>query len=248
MVSEEKLLYFSDKIMNLCTRKELRRFDGFVPIEPDLYHEDDIFFIDADTNALNEHVNIAVYVPGNPDGKTAASRAGQITKLKKLSHKEMRKRTGAFAMNPYQFEVCFDDWPKISDAFLREVNGRFKYFEVGGYKTEPHMRDEILANAQVSLGVQFYIENCMGYVYLRPENAEFGFRYPLENLQQVKELFSLRDIPDGYKRRAALRHWVARHFRRKLSKPGEFAEVRKHLRGREEFDWFGIKGEIVVNQ
>lgn len=96
------------------------------------------------------------------------------------------------------------------------------------------------------LGVQFNLEN-QCHVYLKPEGASIGFNYPLNNLQQLKELFSLRDIPDGYKRRTSLRHGVAKHMRHKPSNQDELVEVRKHLGGREKFDWFGIKGEIFVN-
>lgn len=246
MNSEEKLLYFSDKVMELCTRKELKRFDGFMPIDPEIYEEGYGIFTDATTDALSGTVDVAIYTPGQPNGNTKAKRTDQLCRLKALSHKEFRRKTGEFAIRPYYLEVAFDDSQKNADAFVQEINKKFQYVEIGGFKTTPVAKEWTLQQAQLLLGVQFNLEN-QCYVYLRPENAEFGFKYPLESLQQVKELFSLRDIPNGYKRRAALRHWVAKHMRHKPSSPDELTEVRRHLRGREKFSWFGINGEIFVN-
>jgi hypothetical protein len=62
----------------------------------------------------------------------------------------------------------------------------------------------------------------------------------------VKSLFRLRDVPDGMTRRAALLHWVTEHLRRIRRDPDVEIEVRGHLRGRETFDWFGMRGEVRV--
>jgi hypothetical protein len=59
----------------------------------------------------------------------------------------------------------------------------------------------------------------------------------------AKELFRLRDIPQGKHRRAALRHWVREHWRKR---DGSAAAVRRHLRGSEEFTWHGLSGKICV--
>lgn len=244
--SEERLLYFADEIINLTKNERFSQFDGFIPQNPDLYEADAFVFMDVTPELLKRPINVSMYTPGLPDGKTAAKRAGQICRLKELSTKELRKRTGEFFLNPYLIEVCFDDYPKIADGFLQYIKSGMKYREIGGFVTSPAMKEHTVFNAQVLLGHQFNIEN-QNYVYLRPENAAFGFKYPIKDLSQLKELFSLRDIPDGYKRRAALRHWVAKHLRSKPTNPDEKVEVRKYLRGKESFDWFGIKGTIFVN-
>lgn len=51
----------------------------------------------------------------------------------------------------------------------------------------------------------------------------------------VKELWKLRDIPDGKKRRDALLHWVSQHWRQNRKDPEVESYVRKHLRGATEF-------------
>jgi hypothetical protein len=64
----------------------------------------------------------------------------------------------------------------------------------------------------------------------------------------VKGFFTLRDKPDEMSRRPALMHWVREHFRKNRKSEEDEIFVRKHLRGREEFDWFGLKGTIYHAQ
>jgi hypothetical protein len=56
--------------------------------------------------------------------------------------------------------------------------------------------------------------------------------------QGVLELFNDRNKPQDKDRRAALRHWVRQHSRKK--KRGDFAGVREHLRGEVSFQWRGF--------
>lgn len=56
----------------------------------------------------------------------------------------------------------------------------------------------------------------------------------------VKEVFRLRDIPDGGRKRSALKHWVREHWRKRRKDPSDFTTVRKHLRGAERFSWNGF--------
>ena len=61
----------------------------------------------------------------------------------------------------------------------------------------------------------------------------------------IKELFRLRDVPDGKDRRDALMTWVSDHWRQKRRDPEIETYVRKHLRGSTKFDWRGMECEIV---
>lgn len=242
--SEEMLLSYADKIIDLCDRKDLRAFDGFVPIIPDLYDEEYIFFTDANPVDLLCDVNVAALRLGDPEKRGPSSEA-QFHRLRKISSKELRKKTGTFAVNPYIFEVAFERHPKIANAFFTQANRRFKPIEIPNYKYNPVSIKEALVSAQILLGVQFNLEN-QCYVYLKPDDTPIGFKYPIESLQQLKDLFSLRDIPDGYKRRTALKHWVAGHLRKKPGKPDEKVEIKSYLRGTTNFKWFGITGSIFV--
>lgn len=245
---EENLLFHADKIIDICNsgQSKLKSFDGFVPIIPELYDEEDIIFFDTTPKALNSVANISVLRLGIPDGKTQAQRKWQFHKVKKITTKELRKKTGIFAVEPYELDVAFESFPKVQDSFFVFRNGKIKVLDIPNYECTPQMKHEIATTASITLGVQFNLENAP-YIYLKPENSNIGFSIWINDLAQVKELFTLREIPDGYKRRAALKHWVAKHLRRKSSKPDETVEVRRHLRGKESFEWFGMRGTIFVN-
>ena len=58
--------------------------------------------------------------------------------------------------------------------------------------------------------------------------------------------FAMRDVPEGRKRRAAIRHWVKSHWRQ--NRGGGLSEVRKHLRGATEFTWNGLNVRITPSK
>lgn len=60
----------------------------------------------------------------------------------------------------------------------------------------------------------------------------------------ARAAFRLRDLPPGRERRAALRHWVQAHSRRKHDDAEARAWVRQHLRGATEFVWNGLRCTI----
>ncbi|MFI1799842.1 hypothetical protein ACH427_21155 [Streptomyces sp. NPDC020379] len=69
-----------------------------------------------------------------------------------------------------------------------------------------------------------------------------------------RALLKERDVADGETRRAALLHLVAEHQRRKPSAPRDTADpadlawVREHSRGRRQFTWNGMQGEVLPAQ
>lgn len=72
----------------------------------------------------------------------------------------------------------------------------------------------------------------------------FEVRIPTDS-RGARRLLSLRDIPAGRERRAALRHWVTKHHRRLIG-PEETVEVdvREHLRGAIPFAWEDFSGTV----
>lgn len=64
----------------------------------------------------------------------------------------------------------------------------------------------------------------------------------------AREVFRLRDMPNGKHRRAALKHWVTEHWRKRRDDPGESIKVRKHIRGAERFTWNGLACRIAPSQ
>lgn len=60
----------------------------------------------------------------------------------------------------------------------------------------------------------------------------------------AREVFRLRDIPEGKSRRSAIRHWVGQHLRQKKSDPNEYVKVLDYLRGETSFTWNGLRCSI----
>lgn len=56
----------------------------------------------------------------------------------------------------------------------------------------------------------------------------------------AREVFALRDMPNGKSRRAAIRHWVKSHYRQSRVDPESRSYVAKHLRGVSRFNWNGL--------
>lgn len=64
----------------------------------------------------------------------------------------------------------------------------------------------------------------------------------------MKELFAIRDLPEGKDRRAPLMNWVSDHWRRKRNDPELETYVRRNLRGSATFSWRGLDVEIMPAQ
>lgn len=60
----------------------------------------------------------------------------------------------------------------------------------------------------------------------------------------MKDLFRIRDLPEGRDRRSALMTWVSDHWRQDREDPELEVYVRKHLRGAVEFKWQGMSAEL----
>ena len=64
----------------------------------------------------------------------------------------------------------------------------------------------------------------------------------------ASEIFKLRDVPAGAKRRTALTHWVEEHWRADRIDPSVDHKVRAYLRGASTFDWNGLHCIIKPSQ
>lgn len=59
----------------------------------------------------------------------------------------------------------------------------------------------------------------------------------------AREVFKLRDVPEGKQRRSAIHHWVGEHRRRK-TESDEYINILDYLRGQTEFKWNGLNCTI----
>jgi hypothetical protein len=78
--------------------------------------------------------------------------------------------------------------------------------------------------------------------------VSFGFGGPSIAFKSdpsgLKEMFKLREIPPGKKRRSAIRNWISAHNRKASGTSDEWIKVRKHLRGQTDFVWNGMKVQV----
>lgn len=240
---EEILFEYANRIINLCKSKNLKAYDGFVPLVDELYSQDYGVFVDAKVSDLNSKPYVSILNLGSTNG-VGAKKECQFMRFMEVTPKEFRRKCGLFTPKPYILETSFETRSKPLVVPLYIKNGDLTILEPPNLAPiSNNIRSEVYNSIQVLLGVQFNLEN-QPRVYLKPEKAEIGFTLPIDNLSQLKELFSLRDIPDGHSRRLALLHWVSKHLRRKPTNHEEKTEVRRYLRGRTDFDWLEIKGTI----
>lgn len=61
------------------------------------------------------------------------------------------------------------------------------------------------------------------------------------NAETAQSFFKLREVPEGMRRRSALRNWVSEHIR--FLDDSRATTVREHLRNRVQFDWAGFECE-----
>lgn len=91
----------------------------------------------------------------------------------------------------------------------------------------------------VAAQAQFYSELIDNVEIIRGKTKVIIPTHP----EATKELLKLRDVPEGKKNRPMIINWISEHTRQ--LKDSE-TQVRKHLRGREEFSWLGYK--VVINK
>jgi hypothetical protein len=61
----------------------------------------------------------------------------------------------------------------------------------------------------------------------------------------IKEVFKIRDLPEGRDRREALMNWVSDHWRQDRADPDLEIYVRRHLRGATKFTWRSMNCELL---
>jgi hypothetical protein len=136
-------------------------------------------------------------------------------------------------------------------------NDGFKWQDIGMKKANGQTRDTYsseywtkkigsFSGATFEQHYYWYVDICY------KDNIELSF---VTSPGGAKEIFRLRDIPNGKERRVALRNWVAEHFRKSKIDPEESIKVRQHLRGGVEFDWNGLhirirpsEEDIILNE
>lgn len=203
-------------------------------LAPELFGDDYQVWKDALPTDLYRPLDVTLLVPDS-EGYTF-----QLQRIRRMSSKDMRgRRPRGTLPEGYEQAVAYVDAESGRTSTARV----FIYRTGKGYYTF-RVRDGVpedeTVRIRVACGVQFNTE--MSWTVALGWVGHPTILIPTDPVG-AREVFALRDIPNGKKRRAALRHWVTSHYRR--NRRGDASFVRAHLRGAQEFTWNGLYCRIA---
>ena len=218
-----------------------------IDMDPMLADEDDWFVLPDDGKAPAVWpISTAICMP--TDGGTI------ITYAKSITSKEARLQ-GAMSYSQFMVHGCsitLDKYNNVthwgSGIFARlnrvwtRTNINILYRSHGEITPDPRTR-------KTEIGPSVIIGCALRHRY----EWSALFHFPFVTLRfgcsarGALDLFRDRDKLDSEARRAALLHWVRKHWRRTASIK-EMREVRKHLRGRADILWYGINVTIIPSE
>lgn len=137
----------------------------------------------------------------------------------------------------------YDPWREYVQATGRDGEGNvaWDWIDSNPHKTRLSPKD-LSEKLNVELGIQF-TRNCLWRVCLGYEGRpSISFT---TDPTGAREIFRLRDVPEGHMRRAALRNWVQEHWRKRRTCIADDVWVREHLRGAQTFKWHGMECKII---
>lgn len=195
-------------------------------------------FTDAMPDDLDGRVNVAMISGRKRDGGWEEG-VFNLTRLRGLSHADVRGRINRGYKHYVEVSRVWVDGERQAKGtrYLFGANSPNAWrLTQHDYRMDlaqdRHWSNEI----QCLLGLQFahrYFWSVeLGYVGLP------RIFLPTDPIG-AREVFRLRDIPEGANRRAALRHWVTEHWRQRRE-GGEPILIRDYLRGQTEFTWNGL--------
>lgn len=89
------------------------------------------------------------------------------------------------------------------------------------------------------------------FVYIRENDDSIGFKVPI-NPSSSKEIFQLREIPDGKQRKSAICNFVREHMRtlrtNEMTNEEIQTTVKRHLRGETKFNWRGLQVNVIPSE
>lgn len=232
-------------------RLKPKDFDGAMPFVPEFYElipdHDGILYAGFSPKEVRWPIDVRMIA--NDDENPGAL---VIAKYRGLDPKAVRGRVTPSL--PYPL-LCATWWLNTGDALSTIFGYRgprqwanISPFHARGMIGQPTRSQETLdywsTRVQIALG-QSMLKRTQWRIYL--SNGGLGIEFPTDPVG-VREVFRLRDIPDGKERRAALRHWVTEHWRLNVQDPSEEVKVRQHFRGKVDFAWSGLNCRITPSE
>ena len=109
--------------------------------------------------------------------------------------------------------------------------------------------EKILAHASAQLRSDAFFQRFIfnsWTCYVRENEKSIGFRFPVHPYS-AKQMFAMRDLPEGKTRRASLINFVKEHYREYKGDSEEEKKkvlIKAHLRGETKFTWNGLQIEV----
>ena len=224
----------------------IENFDGVYPLDlVDDTAEDYMVFSDALPEDVNYSMDVKVMVNPHAFSNIEGDEL-QLQRVRFIKPKQARGKVKI--LMPVMVQHCLG-YLDLNKAEIRTTAGILGYSPKGwirlNHQDYPPPKDIIdydTRRIRVAIGVQF-TNNYYWTVYLGWDGCP-GVRFPTDPTG-AKEIFRLRDIPDGKKRRTAILHWVKEHYRKKRGIDArENIKIREHLRGGNVFRWNGLTCKI----
>lgn len=197
---------------------------------------DRLFFADATPSDVENRLDVRV-ITGDYDSPSPDTI--QLGRFRFVSPKTVRGKVTIPGVYVIEHGVAFLDTAKgqaeTGALYYTSPDGK-RWFNSKG-RPMPQVNP-----GTVAMGVQF-TRNAEWRAYIAWDGFP-GITIPTDPTG-ARELFRLRDIPNGQLRRAALRNWVEGHWRKSRTDTEAEIEVRKHLRGATEFHWNGLRVVIT---
>lgn len=203
---------------------------------------DIVYFADVRPHDLSRRLDVTLLSPPAPE--EAASTLFVVQRYRQVPLSAVR---GWRVHSPFVVEhaIAFvhpDGRVETNRGWLEWLGGQ-RWQRLVGDPGPFRQRDSL--NAQLALGLQFTRQYQWFVGFRRPGALEI--QLPTDPTG-VRALFRLRDVPDDRSRRAALRHWVSAHWRRRRVSDDDLVYVRRHLRGATTFTWLGLHCTIYPSE
>lgn len=191
---------------------------------------------------LERPMDVSAMVDFDKEGGISSETEVAFRRFRQVGLKEVRGRVAVYM--PYMVEertAWVDKARRTGEPVVLYFgsNDAVNWFGIGNHMIRGPMKDST------------YLEIAYGLSYTRQSQWLIGLqrdRQPAILLPTdpvgVREIFRMRDIPEGKKRRASLIGWVDAHYRKKHDDPTAEIYVRKHLRGGTRFVWNGLACSI----
>lgn len=228
---------------------ELNYFKEAEPfgIHEDAFSPDHEYFSDTKPHDSPHFDITSIVSPTGPfDSKPKYNHLYSIERIRRASPKECRGRIARFYPiigEISQANIYSNGLYRSARAYFGWDGKNWKYCSITGSN----------ADTQEKTNIQFATTICRN-LYRRYQwraVVDYGFGGSLTFVTDpvgAREIFKLRDIPEGKLKRESLRNWISQHWRKKHHDPSALTEVRKHLRGQTIFNWNGMRVQIKPSE